>query len=71
MTEDEAKSKHCPVMHGHFFAVEGQAPAAAPKCIGSACMMFVKRDVRVIKKGTALIESTREECHCGLLRQVW
>jgi hypothetical protein len=74
MTEDEAKTKHCPVMHGFNFPVRGGHPhQGAPLCIASACMMWQWRTRPPEGADPHALSLPHEagDGHCGLLRQVW
>jgi hypothetical protein len=44
MTENEAKTKWCPMARGVDLTLRGANPPMAHKCIASDCMMFRKKD---------------------------
>lgn len=67
MTEEEAKTKKCPLlfmMHVSSFNALPRGPAVEYGCIGSACMMW-RKEYR-LEQGEHSPEMVDDGGHCGL-----
>lgn len=72
MTEEEAKTKWCPMVRVNYANLTDVGVARAEqtsRCIGSACMMWREDITMVAFPGASMAYVKTEGGHCGLAGQ--